>query len=114
MNYLKGNTPLVVWVHKVKYEADGFIGKHKAQLVAKGYSQQEKLDSYESFRWSHMFSVRNPVAIASINTCHLFQLFVNNTFLHGSLNAKYKCICLWDLIVGREESVQIEQSSLWP
>ena len=32
------------WIYKTKYKEDGSIQKHKAHLVAKGYSQQLGVD----------------------------------------------------------------------
>lgn len=32
------------WVLKVKCKADGFIDRYKAHLVAKGYTQQKRID----------------------------------------------------------------------
>ena len=32
------------WVFKNKYKSDGSLDKHKARIVAKGYSQKEGID----------------------------------------------------------------------
>ena len=37
------------WVFKVKQNADGTIERFKAQIVAKGYSQVEGIDFFETF-----------------------------------------------------------------
>ena len=36
-------------VYKIKYNEDGIIQKHKAQLIAKGYFQQLGIDFNKNF-----------------------------------------------------------------
>lgn len=37
------------WIYKTKYNQDGIIPKHKAQLGAKSYSEQLGVDYNETF-----------------------------------------------------------------
>ncbi|KAJ9550336.1 hypothetical protein OSB04_014381 [Centaurea solstitialis] len=75
------------WIFRTKYLADGSIDRHKARLVAQGFSQVPGLD------YSHTFSpvvkastVRIVLSLAVTNKWNLHQLDVNNAFLNGRLS----------------------------
>jgi hypothetical protein len=37
------------WIFKIKYNANGFVARHKGYLMAKGFTQVEGLDFNETF-----------------------------------------------------------------
>jgi hypothetical protein len=48
------------WVYRTKYASDGSVERHKAQLVAKVFSQVEGIDYIETFS-----------SVAKMNSIHL-------------------------------------------
>ena len=76
----------VKWAYKTKYNEHGKIDKHKAHLVAEGYSQKHEVDYTENFApVARMDTVRMIIALAEQKDWKIFQLDVKSVFLHGEL-----------------------------
>jgi len=76
----------VKWVYKTKLNPDGTIQKHKAILVAKGYSQQPRIDYNETFApVARLDTIRALIALAAQKGWNIYQLDVKSTFLNEVL-----------------------------
>ena len=77
------------WVIKRKYNEDGTVQKHRARLVANGYSQQPEIDFTETFApVVRMETIRSVLAIAAQFQLPVYQLDVKSAFLNGELQEK--------------------------
>ncbi|GJT83599.1 retrovirus-related pol polyprotein from transposon TNT 1-94 [Tanacetum coccineum] len=74
------------WIYKVKLDELGGILKNKAQLVARGYRQEEGIDFKESFSLvARLEAIRVFLAFAAHMNMVVYQMDVKTAFLIGNL-----------------------------
>ena len=74
------------WVFKVKTNADGYVERCKACLVAQGYSEKEGLDYDKTFSpVVPSESVHSVITLASKNGLKLHHMDITTTILNGNL-----------------------------
>nr|GFA05525.1 integrase, catalytic region, zinc finger, CCHC-type, peptidase aspartic, catalytic [Tanacetum cinerariifolium] len=74
------------WIYKVKLDEYGDVLKNKAQLVAKGYQQEEGIDFEESFApVARIEAIRIFIANAASKNMTIHQMDVKMAFLNGEL-----------------------------
>ena len=76
----------VKWIYKIKRNSTGDITRHKARLLAKGYSQEKGKDFDEVFSpIARLESIRILIAIAAQMEWDLHHLDVKSAFLNGEI-----------------------------
>lgn len=74
------------WVFKSKLQPDGKVERYKARLVARGFSQTQGVDYFESFSPVVRYeSVRTVLAVAAKHDMELVQFDVKTAFLNSPL-----------------------------
>ena len=75
-----------LWIFKTKFNSKGTIERHKARLVAQGFSQKFEIDYKETFALvAKMTTVRVLLSVVVNQGWSLYQIDVKNTFLHGEV-----------------------------
>jgi hypothetical protein len=74
------------WVFKKKLKPNGTIDKYKVRLVAKGYTQKEDNDFFDTYSpIVRLTTIHVLLSLAASHGLLLHQMNVKTTFLNGEL-----------------------------
>jgi hypothetical protein len=74
------------WVFKKKLRPDGTIEKYKASLVARGYTQKEGEDYFDTYSpVARLTTIRVLLSLAASHSLLIHQMNVKTVFLNGEL-----------------------------
>jgi hypothetical protein len=74
------------WVFKKNLRSDGTIDKYKVRLVAKGYTQKECEDFFDTYSpVSRLTTIHVLLSLAASHGLLIYQMDVKTTFLNGEL-----------------------------
>lgn len=77
---------MVVWVYRIKFKYDDPVERYKAHLIAKGHTQPEGLDFFETYSpVAKLVIVKLLLLVVANRKWPLIQHGVNNAFLNGDL-----------------------------
>jgi hypothetical protein len=76
----------VKWIYKTKQYVEGNVQKHKARLVARGFTQQPVIDFDETFSpFARTNTVRTMLEISAQYKWPVYHMDVKSSFLKGNL-----------------------------
>ena len=76
----------VKWVYRTKLNSNGFVNKHKARLVVKGYAQMFGMNFSETFALvARLDTIRMLLALPTQKGWKIYRLDVKSAFLNGYL-----------------------------
>jgi hypothetical protein len=103
------------WMFKKKLRLDDTIDKYKAGLVAKGYTQKECEDFFDTYSpVTRLTIIRVLLSLAASNGLLVHQMDVKTTFFNGELEEEIYMTQLNELVVkGQEDKVCKLMKSLY-
>jgi hypothetical protein len=77
------------WVFKKKLRPDGTIDKYKIRLVAKGYTQKEGKNFFDTYSTvARMITIHVLLSFAASHGLLIHQMDVKTVFLNGEMEEK--------------------------
>lgn len=74
------------WIYRIKGNSNSIIERHKARVVAQGYSQEHGIDYFDTFSPDiKPTKIRLVMSLAISKGWCIRQLDINNAFLNGDL-----------------------------
>jgi hypothetical protein len=74
------------WVFRAKKDTAGIVIRHKARLVAQGFSQVPGIDYFDTFApVAKLTSIRTVLAMAAAEDMELHQINIKGEYLNGEL-----------------------------
>ena len=74
-------------IYKIKLNQEGDIPKYKARFVARGFTQKQYIDFYDTFSpVARLETTRILIVVAAQKKCKIFQLDVKSVFMNGKLD----------------------------